>query len=351
MLKNHNRADHPYFREGPVVTVLGDEEMNIQDAMPHPLMEASRRVWQKSKGLVKLGLFAAFAASYPGWMISSSTIDDAAVEIDADNWASHEAGVALTLIAREISGPGWSADKPGWHPVQHLTAQPAWQMSLSYSLADMTQLSAAIAQHNGEPDTDLAAASRLLRPVTGEVMTPRLIAAAEALASYDSRVANGVATDIGTSDQIIELLGLFVGWAEDSSRELSDQIALGAALPASKADIRAFYDARARAHVAANMINALLQQDQQLDLTASIRAQVREAKTKWRRIAQQSPMIVSNQSGNNPLLPNHLAAMAWHLDRAEAATTLLAEMLEGTREGDLSIAAADDLVLTPTSAP
>lgn len=351
MPRDHSSVDNPYFREGPVVTVLGDEEMDIADAQPHPWMEQSKAVWQRAKGVVKLGLFAVVAGAYPGWMVASHTIDASPVAIDEADWASHEAGVAMTLIAREVSGPGWTGDKADWHPGQHLTAQPAWQVSLSYSLSDVTQLSAALADAGGKPDTDLATASRLLRPVADEAMTPRLVAAAEALASYDSRVANGVASDIDSAEQVSELLGLFAGWAEDSARELSDQIALGAAWPASKADIRAFYSARARAQVASNMIDAAIAKDPGLASTASIRAQVREARMLWQRVAQQAPMIVSNQTGDNPFLPNHLAAMAWHLDKAGDATRQLADMLEGTVEGDLAIAAADDLVLTPTTAP
>ncbi len=351
MPRDHASADHPYFREGPVVTVLGEEEMDIGDARPHPWMEASRSIWKRTKGVVKLGMVTALAGAYPGWMIASHSIDASPVTLDAENWASEEAGVAMTLIAREVSGPGWTGDKASWHPSRHLTAQPAWQVSLSYSLSDVTQLSAALAERGGQPDSDLVAASRLLRPVSDEAMTPRLVAAAEALASYDSRVAKGVASDINTVEKVSELLNLFAGWAEDSARELSDQIALGAAWPASRADIRAYYDARARGQVASNMIDAAIASDPAMASTASIRAQVREASTLWQRVAKQAPVIVSNQTGDNPLLPNHLAAMAWHLDQAEAATRKLASMLDGTQEGDLSIATADDLILSPTSAP
>ncbi|MEL6211072.1 MAG: hypothetical protein AAFR44_13020, partial [Pseudomonadota bacterium] len=154
-----------------------------------------------------------------------------------------------------------------------------------------------------------------------------------------------------SAEQVGELLNLFAGWAEDSARDLSGQIALGAAWPASRADVRTFYTARARAQVAGNMIDAAVAKDPNLSATASVRAQVREARSNWLRVAQQAPMMVSNQTGDNPLFPNHLAAMAWHLDQAEAATRQLTDMLSGTVEGDISIAGADDLVLTPTSAP
>ncbi|MEL6387038.1 MAG: hypothetical protein AAFR00_06785 [Pseudomonadota bacterium] len=351
MPRDSYRVDNPYHREGPVVMVLGDDDMDIDSAQPHPIMAQSRAVWKRTKGFVKLGIFAAFAGAYPSWMAASHSVDVTPVPIDGANWASPEAGVAMTLIAREVSGPGWSADKASWNPVHHLTAQPAWQVSLTYSLSDVTQLSAALAISGNEPDTDLAAASRLLRPTAGEPMTPRLIAAAEALASYDSRVASGTAADIDTAEQVTELLGLFVGWAEDSAGELSDQIALGAAWPASRADIRAFYNARARAHVASHMIDAAVAKDPDIAKTAAIRAQIREATTAWYRVAQQAPLIVSNQNGDNPLLPNHLAAMAWHLNGAEDATRQLADMVAGTHEGDISIANAGNLVLAPTSAP
>lgn len=331
-----------YGREGPVVTVLGrDQNLDISNARPSPY-------WSALKVLVKVGLLATVIGAYPAMMNSAHDVNDAPVDmLSADYWASSDAGVGITLIAREVEGPGWTGDKHAFSPARQLTAQPAWQEGIANSLADYFQLAATNVTLNGEIDPDLAAASRLLRVKPDSEMTPRLVAAAEALARYNGRVHAGIAAPSRSSSDLAQSLTLFASWGETSSQALANQIGHDDGWPASRADIHAYYTARARAHVAVNLLRSAAETHPELTERATLRARLREAEELWQRVAAQDPLIVSNQNGDGAFLPNHLAAMAWHLEQAETATLELAELLRGA-EADITLAVADTLTLSPS---
>ena len=336
-----------YRREGPVVTVIGREDgMNFDEARPSPVMLAASRVWRTCKTTMKVALVVGLVGFYPAMMWSAHEID--ASQIDGGEialWPAPEAGVAISLVAREVEGPGWTGDLAGWRPAAQLTAQPAWQEALMVAVADFAQLSAAITAGDGETDPDLAAASRLLRPLDQEEMTPRLIAAAEALARYSGRVDHGLAGRLDTNAELAQAVGLFASWADESGRDVGALVGMPDGWPAGQNDVTAFYRARARAHVAGNMLRALAENNPDLEMSASLRAQWREVEMLWSRIAEQSPLMVSNQEGDGLILPNHLASMAWHLEQAEEATNRLAELLQGAQP-DTALAEADMVILT-----
>ncbi len=336
-----------YRREGPVVTIIGNEDdMNFDDIRPSPVMLAASRIWRTCKTVSKIGVIAGVVGLYPGMMWSAHSVDDNAVDsVEISLWPAPEAGVAISLIAREVEGKGWTGDLAGWRPASRLTAQPAWQDALVTAVADFSQLSATIIADDGQADPDLAAASRLLRPVQNEPMTPRLIAAAEALARYSGRVDHGLAGKLDTNAELAQAVGLFAAWADDSAIDIGALVGVPDAWPAGQNDVRAFYRARARAHLTSNLLSALAENNRELEMSASLRAQWREVEMLWQRIAGQSPLMVSNQDGDGLILPNHLASMAWHLEQAGEATSKLAQLLEGASP-DTALAQADMVVIT-----
>lgn len=334
-------------REGPAVIVLGSRKnMDLSGARPSPIMKVSTAIWQ---GLKVIGLVAGMfviVGTYPAMTWSAHEIDDSRVALDApDTWASPTAGVAITLIAREVEGPGWTGDRAGWRPSARLTAQPAWQAGMSDALADFAQLAASLADKDARTDPDLEAASRLLRPVSHEAMTPRLVAAAEAFARYNGRVDRALAGQVDTRADIAQTVKLFAGWAESSRSEIAGLVGDPEAWPAGQAEIRAFYRARARAQVANNLLSAMAERQAGMLETAALRAQYRETRALWQRVSAQAPLVVSNQEGDGLFLPNHLAAMAWHLEEVETATRLLASLMEGAKP-DMALARADHVVIT-----
>lgn len=338
----------PYRREGPVVTVLGsDKNLDLSLAEPSPYMIKGQRIWRLTKGMLKAGALLAAVVTYPTLMWSAHDINDNPIEaVNSETWASPAVGVAITLVAREVEGPGWTGDKPVYAPARQLTAQPAWQEGIADSLADYFQLAAGTVTRTSEIDPDLAAASRLLRTKSDAEMTPRLIAAAEALARFNGRVHGGLAEDLDADVDLAQSLRLYAGWAEASADELASLIGHSNGWPASRADVHAYYTARARAHVAAALLQAAVHTHPELMQRASLRAQLYETQALWARIASQDPLVVSNQDGDGAILPNHLAAMAWHLQQAEEASQQLAELILGTQPADMTLAGADTVTLT-----
>ncbi|MEO0465608.1 MAG: hypothetical protein AAF216_03620 [Pseudomonadota bacterium] len=336
-----------YRREGPVVTVLGsDKNLDLTTAEPSPYMVHGGKIWRVLKTTLKVGVLVSVVGAYPAMMWSSHSINDSAVEeVSQETWASPAAGVAISLVVREVEGPGWTGDKPAIAPAQQLTGQPAWQVGLTNALSDYLQLAATGVDTTGEIDPDLAAASRLLRAKDDAEMTPRLVAATEALARYNGRVHADIAVDLDAGTDFAQSLRLFAGWANQSAADLSALIGHDQGWPASREDVHAFYTARARAHVVANLINAAMETHPELMGRASVRAQLRDTQRAWSIVASQSPLVVSNQNGDGALLPNHLAAMAWHLERAEASSLELAELVLGAQP-DVTLAGVDDVVLT-----
>ncbi len=325
-----------------MVTVIGShEDFDFDNAHPSPIMLRASRLWRFLTGTAKVALVAGLVGFYPAMMWSAHDIDAGTVDPDElALWSAPEDGVAISLIAREVEQVGWTTDRRAWHPATRLTAQPVWQESLMDALADFANLGANISSGDGTSDPDLAAASRLLRPARGEEMTPRLIAAAEALARHNGRADRGMAGTLDTRSDFAAAATLFARWAGESEHQVASRVGSDEAWPAGQHDVAAFYRARARAHVASNMLTAFAEHNPEIELSASLRAQWRETETLWQRISDQSPLMVSNQDGDGLILPNHLAAMAWHLGQAETASLELAELLLGAQP-DTTLVAAD----------
>ncbi|MEL7454228.1 MAG: hypothetical protein AAGJ50_12740, partial [Pseudomonadota bacterium] len=145
--------------------------------------------WVKA---MKVLAVAGIVLAYPLLTVTSHDIIDAPVDLsEGRHWSAPEAGVAATLITRELNGPGWAADRHRWHPQSRLIALPAWQAGLVAALADHGRLTLSLFE--GQRDQDLATAVRLLGRSDDGATEPRLGAAREALTRYDGRVAAGLA--------------------------------------------------------------------------------------------------------------------------------------------------------------
>ena len=173
---------------------------------------------------------------------------------------------------------------------------------------------------------DISAAARLMVPQP-DAMSDRLTAAAEILAKYDSRVENGHAKAPTGTKALREKLDLTTAWAKTSRAELARQARRPQAWPASYEDIRAFYHAKARAHVAHEMLKAAVAQDSEAIAARGLVDTSAEALELWRKAAVQEPLFVANQSGDGAFLGSHLTSMAFLIDEAASATRVLSEGL------------------------
>ena len=327
-----SRLHAAYLEEGPDPNELTAEHLReLEDAEPHPIMDFFQGLWRRIIFLFKLSLFLGLVGAYPVSIVLSHKIDDSDIVFaGGQKWAFPEAGIEITKIARELEGKGWAADKPNWHPQARLTAMPAWQEATADGLSEFTRMvAAAVPDSNGEPDSDLIAASRLLKGLPGEDMRPRLTAAAEALNRFDSRASRGVVALPDRRGLAAKEARMFAGWAEADQDDLSTQIYQEpTGWPASKQDIRVFYAAKARAHIALQMLKASRAADRDSLKDADTLAAYDKAEAAWTRAARIRPLIVSNQKGDGAIMSNHLASLGFFLRDAQRTAVDLADHLD-----------------------
>ena len=342
-----SRLPAAYQEEGPAVTVLGSDHLVTFDyAEPSPIMLFFQRWWRRSIVMLKAGVVVGGVAAYPIMTVASNHIDDSTVQIAGQNWTLPEVGVSIIKIARELEGAGWAGDRANWHPQARLTAMPAWQIATTSALAEHTRTLADLTEKDDKADADLIAAARLLQGMPGEDMRPRLTSAAEALNRYDSRAGRGLADRPDKIEKLAAEARLFAGWAKADRIDLSVQVNQEIVeWPASKVDIETFYGAKARAHVAQQMLMATRISEPRLAQLPSVSAAFDKAETAWTRAARMKPMVVSNQSGDGPFMANHLASMGFYLIEAQDASAELADALEQVPDGALENVASLQLRL------
>ena len=307
------------YEEDPVVTILEPaRHVELEYAEPSIVMGVFSRAWRRLIFLLKAATVIIIVGAYPAMTVSSHHVDDSEIQFaDGYEWSVGEVGITVTLIARILEGPGWASDSAVWHPHARLTAMPAWQEGIASSTSDFTHLLAA--QMGNE---DISAAARLMAPQP-DAMSDRLTAAAEILAKYDSRVENGHAKAPKGAKALQEKLDLTAAWAKTSRAELAQQARTPEAWPASYQDIRVFYQAKARAHVAHEMLKAAVTQNNETIGERGLADTSTEALELWRKAAIQEPLFVANQSGDGAFLGSHLTSMAFLMDEAATATRIL----------------------------
>lgn len=318
---------HGYGYDERPSLVLTDTDISpaFAAAEPSPVMVGASRLYKRLTFLIKTVLVIGLLGFYPYLMIGGSAIDDSPVEFASGHgWDAGRAGVSVMLIAREIEGTGWVADKPVWHPQSRLTALPAWQTAKIAALAEHTEL---MAVSTGR-DEDLAAAARLLDPDDDGYGRARLTAAAEAFARYDGRVEKGLATIPIGADMLVAELKLATEWGTASRTELARLANKTDGWPASKHAIEGYYTAKARAHVAYELLAVAIRSNEPHLQEAGLMDIAADALTAWQRAGTQKPLFVSNLSGDSLFLPSHLASMAFYIEEAVTATTVLVVELE-----------------------
>ncbi len=317
----YNEADND--TRAPVVTLIGSDlpSAYLDEAEPSPLMERMSRFWRRIVRAFKLLVVLCLVGGYPVAMMASHNIDASPVILSqVAPWNSAGVGVATNLMGRELTGPGWAADRPFWHPQARLTALPAWQEGLTEALSSYTLHAAnQAASEDGTPDTDLLAASRLLAPASNAEGIPRLNAAAEALQSYEGRLERGLAIQPSGQDILLSNLELYTSWATDARLRLKESADKAEGWPASRADIEAIYMTRAYAHTAAQLINASLSAQPELVISRDAAEARDKVLFAWERAANFNPVFVTSQAGTSRLLADHPATMIYYLSEVETA--------------------------------
>ena len=284
---------------------------------------------------LKACLVIAAILAYPAAVMMSHQINDDPIDLETGRyWSVQDIGVSTILLARELDGAGWAADRHPWHPQAQLTALPAWQEGLRKSIAEHARLT--LSALEGQRDQDLVAAERLLLNEDGLDTTPRLQAAREAFTRYDDRVGAGVAGSPQGLGFLERELTLTLGWAAQSSAQLADISTPGDGWLASREAVAAVYFGKARAHAAHEFLNAIKKREAGALEGHLAASQVDLALEKWRSAAQLNPLFVSNQGSDGVIGANHPAILAFRLNEAHAATSAAIAMLSADNTEQIS---------------
>ena len=179
-------------------------------------------------------------------------------------------------------------------------------------------------------------------PEAGLDQTPRLTAAAEALARYEGRLERNLASRPSGVTDIVDELALFSGWADNSYERLSQRIGTREGWPASKEDIQVFFEARARAQVVSQILTASLVSEPDIAVRNSVESRLDQIEAYWRRAAELDPIFVSNQAGDARLMADHLAMMAFYLRQAGDSTRELGAALLSEEQARLAAQAEQE---------
>ena len=139
---------------------------------------------------------------------------------------------------------------------------------------------------------------------------------------------------------------LLAGWGARSRAELAPLSAEVTGWPAGKSAIAGYYTAKARAHVAHELLLVAIKNDNGFLEQAGLLDQAHKALAIWQRAGSQKPLFVSNQSGDNLFLPNHLAAMAFYSEEAVTVTVALADAIEAYEPVEMGMSADVAMLVT-----
>ena len=307
-----------------VVTLIRTVHRAPSDG-PGAFERGMSKLWSWTKRTLITCAAVAAVGAYPAMMITAHQIDDSVPALDDPNtpWMSASTGMASTLVAREIDGRGWVADYPDWRPEARLNALPAWQASLSDSLSAYIRVRAEHTIWQGEPDSDLMTAARLLTVRDDGKTEARLYAAREALARYDGRLRADLAVQPIGLEAVQAQVALVSGFATDSRSAVGPLISEPDRFFGRQETIGALYSVRGQAQVASIALAGLLMEEGALPDGEGVREAAGVALDAWRRIAEMSPLFVANSKPGSFFPGNDLIEVAYLLDEAGRATLAL----------------------------
>ena len=138
----------------------------------------------------------------------------------------------------------------------------------------------------------------------------------------------------------LDELNLYQRWSIEAQAELRSSADRAEGWPASRQDIQALYQSRARAQVASQLLMSSLIQEPELVRNRDAREARDRAIFAWRRAATFNPMIMSSQAGTGAFLSDHPAAMMYYLSEIDTATADFVDALEQQDADVISVADA-----------
>ncbi len=261
---------------------------------------------------------------YPVMTIASSDVGDRNLEtlVNRADWAAPWVGGIATLMEKHFDQLGWASDAEAWEPMARLTAKPAYQAAMAGSLGDVLKRANVQSAIAGQPDSDLEAASRLVRDDSTGV---QLRAARDALLNFDRRLRRRDAATGFSAKQVSEELALLSTWATTSQQSVIASMGAIGGSPMDEEATRAVYAAKGRATVAYLMLDSLKWPE-----SADVSKARDAAEAAWKAVAEFHPLVVLNGDPDGSLWGNHPAAMSYLIARAEASTAAFSDLVKAS---------------------
>lgn len=279
-------------------------------------------------GLTGLGLVAA----YPVAIAMASDVGDRAASAspavagERQAWASPWAQASAELLHRQIDDFGWAKSASTWSPMARLVAKPAYQQALAEAVGQSARLVATEVSGAGAPVApSLLAVGRLLSASSTEA---QVRAAHVALINFDREQRHNGSAPAVSATAAKNRIALVQGWAAQDRQTLAALAAKPQALLLDPAAAAAIYAVKARASVAAAML-------QQLPVEAAVAADRAAAVAAWRAVAEFHPLMIANGPADS-LVGSHPAAVAFMLAEAQDR----AQTLQRRIGGEASVAPA-----------
>ena len=300
---------------------------------------------RKFVGLAMLGLLVLY---YPVGMVLTHRIDDnpdfrpdQLIEIPG---GSHAVAVMAGLIEREVMEHEWVANDPFFKPAALLDNMPNFQQGMLSAFARFAiELRDQIGRTRGssttDPALDLAAG---LLPYPGDIwifdfatsLLPtasserQYIRARAALLAYNGRLASGEAVFERRADNLLATL---------------DRIALdiGASSAALDAHVREhasdwfdfeaddlFYTVKGQIYAYYMILKALKEDYLTIIQNREILSSYDQMLASMRSLALLDPLVVTNNSPDGQIIPNHLLAQGFYLLRARTQLREITNILQ-----------------------
>jgi len=264
-----------------------------------------------------------------GGVLVHTIDDDTTYAVVVEPGASKAVATAEALIRRETETHRWTASDPFFMPSSWLDNMPNFQQGLISALSRFAiEMSDQIGRVRGssQVDADLDKAAGLLK-YPGHVwifdlstsLAPtaparsQYLAAANSLASYNARLAQGDAVFERRSDNLLATIDRITADLGSASAVIDEALVELGAFSFDADDV--FYRTKGRLYGYFMLLEGMGEDFREV-------LQERDLDTVWaemlkslRAAAEMDPLLVINGAPDGPILPSHLAAQGFFLLR------------------------------------
>lgn len=276
-----------------------------------------------------------------GGIVVHSIDDNTEMEIAVEPGASRAIATAEALIRRETQQNRWTAADPFFMPSAWLDNMPNFQQGIISALARFSiemqdRIGRARGSSQQDPDLEKAVSDLKFqgdvwvfdfRTSIAPTTTSRAhyVAAARALASYNSRLAAGEAVFERRADNLQDTIDRITNDIGAASADLAVAIEDLGAFSTDADDV--FYRIKGQLYAIFMVLNALGQDFERVLEERELARVWGEMLVSLRIAAEIDPLLVINGAPDGLILPSHLAAQGFYLLRARTQLKEISNIL------------------------